>query len=86
MATISLTAQISITPKSDILDPQGKAVLKALHELGYDEVVDVNVGRTIILTCAVPVEGYSLNRLDEMCRRFLANINTESYTIQTSES
>lgn len=81
-----MIARIYITPKPDILDPQGKAVTNALHDLGYKEVSEVRVGRYV----TVELEGVSgpqiLSRLEEMCRRLLANINVETFKIEINES
>ena len=81
-----MTALVYITPKADILDPQGKAVGNALRDLGYEEVSEVRVGRYITLEVQ-PREGEDVyKRLEEMCRRLLANINVESYRIEIVES
>ena len=81
-----MTALVYITPKPDILDPQGKAVGHALQDLGYDEVDEVRVGRYITLELS-PKEGTDTEeRLKEMCRRLLANINVESYRIEIVEN
>ncbi|MCX6639299.1 MAG: phosphoribosylformylglycinamidine synthase subunit PurS [bacterium] len=80
-----MLVKIVITPKPEILDPQGKAVAGALKDLGYDEVSDVKVGKYIILKLS-PSPGLKLEeRVDEMCRRLLANINVESYTVEILE-
>jgi phosphoribosylformylglycinamidine synthase len=77
-----MTARIYITPKPDILDPQGRAVTNALHDLGYAEVSEVRIGRYITLDFQ-PVAGDDPRpRLEEMCRRLLANINIESFKIE----
>jgi phosphoribosylformylglycinamidine synthase len=81
-----MTARVYISPKPDILDPQGKAVGNALRDLGYNEVEEVRVGRYITLEIT-PVQGEDpMRRLEEMCRRLLANINVESYSIEITES
>lgn len=81
-----MKVKVIITPKPDILDPQGKAVGNALHDLGYEEVTDVRVGKYIVLELnSTPGKG-SIERVEEMCRRLLANINIESFSIETSES
>ncbi len=81
-----MTALVHITPKPDILDPQGKAVGSALRDLGYHEVAEVRVGKYITLEIE-PKEGEDVRaRLDEMCRRLLANINVETYRIEITES
>jgi len=80
-----MTARVFITPKPDILDPQGKAVGNALHDLGYEEVSDVRVGKYLTLEIT-PVPGKDpRERLEEMCRRLLANINIESFSIEISD-
>jgi phosphoribosylformylglycinamidine synthase len=80
-----MLAHIYITPKPDILDPQGKAVANALLDLGYDEVKEVRVGKFMTLEFD-PVPGRDpLPRLEEMCRRLLANINVETFRIELDE-
>ena len=81
-----MNARVYIIPKPDILDPQGKAVGNALKDLGYDEVTDVKVGRFITLELSTQSGKDVRGRLEEMCRRLLANINVETYTIEISES
>ncbi len=81
-----MTVIVTITPKPDILDPQGKAVGNALRDLGYDEVQDVRVGKVITLQIN-PKPGEDVrSRLEEMCRRLLANINVETYRIEITEN
>lgn len=81
-----MTALVYITPKPDILDPQGKAVGNALRDLGYDEVQDVRVGKYITLELKPRPGEDPRQRLEEMCRRLLANINVESYRVEITES
>lgn len=81
-----MTALVHITPKPDILDPQGKAVGNALRDLGYDEVQDVRVGKYIILEIEPQPGVDPEKRVEEMCRRLLANINVESFRIEITES
>ncbi len=81
-----MTALVYITPKPDILDPQGKAVGNALRDLGYDEVQDVRVGKYITLELKARPGEDPHQRLEEMCRRLLANINVESYRVEITES
>ena len=81
-----MTARIYITPKPDILDPQGKAVANALHDLGYQEVTEVRIGRYITLELDGAPGPQTQLRLEEMCRRLLANINVESFRIELTES
>ena len=81
-----MIARIYITPKPDILDPQGKAVTSALHDLGYQEVKEVRVGRYVTLEVDGESSSKVRSRLEEMCRRLLANINVETFKIELDES
>jgi phosphoribosylformylglycinamidine synthase len=73
-----MTAKIYITPKKDILDPQGKAISDALSLLGFDGVGAVRMGKyiEIDLDAACPDAG---KKVDDMCKRLLANTVIESY-------
>jgi phosphoribosylformylglycinamidine synthase len=44
---MNFTAQIKVMPLKDLLDPQGKAVLGGLHNLGLTSVDDVRIGKHI---------------------------------------
>ena len=70
-------ARVLIRPKEGILDPQGKAVERALPALGFEGIEHVHVGRMVEL------EAESPERLDELCEKLLANPLIEDYEIQT---
>ncbi len=70
-----MRARVLVRPKEGILDPQGKAVERALPALGFDGVENVHVGRLIELEVEDP------SRLGEMCERLLANPLIEDYEI-----
>jgi phosphoribosylformylglycinamidine synthase PurS subunit len=69
-------AKILIRPKAGILDPQGKAIERALPALGFDGVSGVRVGRLIELDAPAP------DRLAELCEKLLANPLIEDYEIE----
>jgi len=46
---MTYTVQIKIMPLKDLLDPQGKAVLGGLHNLGLSQIQDVRIGKQIEL-------------------------------------
>jgi phosphoribosylformylglycinamidine synthase subunit PurS len=70
-------ARVLIRPKEGILDPQGKAVERALPALGFDGVSTVRVGRLVEL------ETDDAGSLPELCEKLLANPLIEDYEIQT---
>ena len=80
-----MLARIYVTPKKAILDPQGKAIAHSLHTLNYAEVADVRMGKYL----EVRVQGLSLaqaeQRVDEMCRRLLANLVIEDFRFEIIE-
>jgi len=67
---------VLIRPKAGILDPQGKAVERALPALGFEGVEAVRVGRMIELEAADP------ERIPELCEKLLANPLIEDYEVQ----
>jgi phosphoribosylformylglycinamidine synthase PurS subunit len=70
-------ARVLIRPKRGILDPQGKAVERALPALGFDGVSGVRVGRLVEL------EADDAAALPELCEKLLANPLIEDYEIET---
>jgi phosphoribosylformylglycinamidine synthase PurS subunit len=79
-----MIGRVFVTPKPELLDPQGQAIRHSLHALGYTEVADVRFGKYLELE----VTGADLEavrqRLEEMCRRLLANEAIEEYRIEVA--
>lgn len=73
--------EINVTPRPGILDPEGKAIHHALHSLGYEDADDVRVGKAIYLRIDADSKDAARERVDEMCRKLLANPVTEDYEI-----
>jgi phosphoribosylformylglycinamidine synthase subunit PurS len=69
-------ATVLIRPKKGILDPQGKAVERALPALGFSGVSRVRVGRMVEL------EVEDASELPSLCEKLLANPLIEDYEIQ----
>jgi phosphoribosylformylglycinamidine synthase PurS subunit len=72
-------ARVLIRPKEGILDPQGKAVERALPALGFEGVSQVRVGRMVEL------ETEEVDSLPALCEKLLANPLIEDYEIQVNE-
>ena len=73
-----MRARVYVTLKPGVHDPAGKAVQGGLSALGYAEVHDVRIGKYFELEVA---EGSSKERIEEMCRKLLANTVIENYVI-----
>ncbi|MBI3756526.1 MAG: phosphoribosylformylglycinamidine synthase subunit PurS [Deltaproteobacteria bacterium] len=80
-----MLAKVYVTPKKAILDPQGKAIANSLHALHYDEITDVRMGKYLELR----LKGLSCmqaeQRVEEMCRRLLANSVIEDFRFEIVE-
>ena len=77
------TARVYVTLKRGVLDPQGSAVARGLRSLGYAEVEDVRLGKFIEVALhesAAPEA--ERQRLEEMCRKLLANTVIEDFRIE----
>lgn len=70
-------ARVLIRPKEGILDPQGKAVERALPALGFEGIEQVRVGRMVELEARDP------ERLPELCEKLLANPLIEDFEIES---
>jgi phosphoribosylformylglycinamidine synthase len=78
--------RIDVTHLPGVLDPQGATVERALPALGYDNVSEVSIGKTIRLTVDAPDADAAVAQVDEMCHRLLANPVIERYTATIDES
>lgn len=77
-----MKAKIYVTLKRGVLDPQGKAIHASLSHLGIDGVEDVRVGKYMEITMREMGPKEARGRLDEACRRLLANTVIEEYRIE----
>lgn len=77
-----MKAKIYVTLKSSVLDPQGKAVVQALHTLGFGEVRDVRVGKFLEVQLNGVRREEAEAHVREMCERLLANPVIEQYRIE----
>lgn len=69
---------VNVMPKTEILDPQGQAVLRALGRIGVNGVRDVRQGKRFELD----VDGsLSDEELDRLASTLLANTVIEDYDV-----
>lgn len=77
-----MKAQVYVTLKKGVHDPQGETVSHTLKSMGYNEVGDIRIGKFIEVELK-GVEGEAVKeRLTEMCEKLLANTVIESYRIE----
>ncbi|MCX6399008.1 MAG: phosphoribosylformylglycinamidine synthase subunit PurS [Propionibacteriales bacterium] len=75
---------VSVMPKPEILDPQGKAVLGALPRLGFTGVSDVRQGKRFEIEIA-EVNDAVLAEVRQMAETLLSNPVIENYTVSVEQ-
>lgn len=78
-------AEVQVTLKSGVLDPQGTTVEGALSNLGYPNVGDVRIGKYITLIVEAASRADAEAQVREIGRRVLANPILEDLTISLRE-
>ena len=73
---------VTVTLRPDILDPQGKAILHALHTLGHEMVEDARVGKVITLELGEPRSAELEQRVQRMAEALLANPVIEDFSVE----
>jgi phosphoribosylformylglycinamidine synthase PurS subunit len=74
--------RVLVRLKPGILDVQGVAVQRALAGLGFGDVRELRVGKLIEVDVDAVGAEQARARVEEMCRRLLANTILEDYTIE----
>ncbi len=77
-----MKAIVTIMLKAGVLDPQGRAIGRALHGLGFPLVGEVRVGKVVELELEENSPDRAQSAADEMARKLLANTVIESYRIR----
>jgi len=77
-----IQARVTVYPRREILDPQGKAIGDALSRLGFQGVVSVRAGKSFEIELDVPEVSGARRQLEDMCERLLANTVVEDYEIE----
>lgn len=72
-------AQIKVTLRKSILDPQGKTVEHSIQSLGYKDVVDTRIGKYVELKLNSSSEEEAQMITEAVCSRLLANPVMEDY-------
>lgn len=73
-------AEIDVMPLDALLDPQGKAVTNSMKSIGLPEIDGVRIGRHIRLFVEAGSKDEASSKVEEACKKLLANQIMESYT------
>ena len=77
-----MKVRVHVMPKDGLLDPQGEAINIALVNMGFAEVKNVKQGKVIELELEEEDKIVVKNRVEEMCRKLLANSVIESFQVE----
>lgn len=78
------SAEIIIMPHKELLDPQGKAVCNSMKNLHIEGIEDVRIGKHLQMTLEADSTEEASNKVEEACRKLLANMIMENYTFTLS--
>ncbi|MCX8132676.1 MAG: phosphoribosylformylglycinamidine synthase subunit PurS [Roseococcus sp.] len=74
--------RVTVFPKAGVLDPQGKAIERALAGQGFSGVREVRVGKVMLVDVEETDPARAKATGEEMARRLLANTVIESFTVE----
>ena len=77
-----MKAFVTVTLKSGVLDPQGKAIGHALNNLVFDNVTNVRAGKVFELDLIAVDAAQARQQAEEMARKLLANTVIESFKVE----
>lgn len=78
-------AEIDVMPLKALLDPQGKAVTGSMKNLGLGEIQNVRIGKHISLEVEAATKEAASTKVDEACKKLLANQIMEFYEFTVEE-
>jgi phosphoribosylformylglycinamidine synthase len=81
---MNFVAEIKIMPLKELLDPQGKAVLGGLSNLGIKNVEDVRIGKHIRLNIDADNIEAAKKIAEEASQKLLANPVMEEFSVVVS--
>jgi phosphoribosylformylglycinamidine synthase subunit PurS len=82
---VRFEVRVEVTHRPGILDPAGATVERALPALGWANVSQVRIGKSIRLVIDAPDEAAATAQVEEMCRRVLTNPVIEDYELSLRE-
>jgi phosphoribosylformylglycinamidine synthase subunit PurS len=78
-------ASIDVMPHDNLLDPQGKAVTGAMGNLGLPEITGVRIGKHITLQVEAADKKTAEQKVEEACKKLLANQVMEKFSFVVVE-
>lgn len=78
--------RVEIRLRDGVADPEGATIERSLPALGFDQVRDVRVGKSVRFDIEAPDEVAAASAVDDLCQRFLANPVIEDASVTISPS
>ena len=82
---MKFNVQVKVMPLKELLDPQGKAVMTGLGNLGFSNVGDVRIGKNIALQVEAKDKDEAKRIAEEASKKLLANPVMEYFEVSVSE-
>jgi len=80
-----MKVSVIITLKKDVLDPQGKVIHQTLDNMGFDNINEVRQGKYFEINTKENDKKKATEKVEEMCKKLLANLIIENYKIIGSQ-
>ena len=80
-----MIVKVIITLKKGVLDPQGKAIQQTLIGMNFSSVNEVRQGKFFEIDINENDETIAKSKVQEMCKKLLANLVIEDYKIIGSQ-
>lgn len=81
---MTFSIQVKVMPLKELLDPQGKAVMGGLQNLGMRSVSDVRIGKNITLQVEAESSEQAKQIAEEASKKLLANPVMEYFEISVN--
>jgi phosphoribosylformylglycinamidine synthase subunit PurS len=81
---MTFTAQVKVMPLKELLDPQGKAVMGGLANLGLNGIKDVRIGKNITLVIEAETAEAAKQIAEDAAKKLLANQVMEMFEVTIS--
>jgi len=81
---MNYTVEIKVMPLKELLDPQGKAVMGGLSNLGLGSIADVRIGKNITLQVEAESADAAKKIAEEASRKLLANPVMEYFEVSVN--
>ena len=80
-----MKVSVIITLKKDVLDPQGKVIHQTLDGMGFNNINEIRQGKYFVIDTKETDKKVAEEKIEEMCKKLLANLVIEDFKIIGSQ-